>query len=78
MTVQGLVVPVQAPSQPWKVEPAAGPAVKVTTVFAVKPNEQVCPQLIPTGELVTLPVPEPVTVTWSVVGKVKLALTVCA
>jgi hypothetical protein len=51
--------PVQAPLQPVKVEPAAGAAVKVTAVPIVKDVEQVVPQEIPAGELVTVPVPVP-------------------
>src|SRR5437879_9575658 len=50
-------VPVQAPLQPVKVEPAAGAAVRVTTVPVVKEVEQVAPQEIPAGELVTVPAP---------------------
>src|SRR6267143_1378643 len=58
-------VPVQAPLQPVKVEPAAGAAVRVTTVPVVKEVEQVAPQEIPTGALVTVPVPAPDLVTVS-------------
>jgi hypothetical protein len=47
------------PLQPVKVEPAAGVAVKVTAVPIVKGVEQVAPQEIPAGELVTVPVPVP-------------------
>src|SRR5437879_4304876 len=50
-------VPVQAPLQPVKEEPAAGAAVRATTVPVVKEVEQVAPQEIPTGALVTVPVP---------------------
>lgn len=79
VSVQVAVVPVQAPDQPVKVEPAAGDAVKVTKVFAVKPAAQPLPQLIPAGELTTVPVPEPVLVTVNVCGiNEKLAFTVCA
>ena len=55
-------VPVQAPDHPAKVEPALGVAVSVTVVPLANPAEQVEPQLIPAGELVTepVPVPEPV------------------
>ena len=53
-------VPVQPPPlQPVNVEPAAGVAVRVTTVPLVKPVEQVAPQEIPAGELVMLPLPAP-------------------
>jgi hypothetical protein len=52
-------VPVHAPLQPVKVEPADAVAVSVTDAPLVKPNEQVAPQLIPAGELVTVPLPVP-------------------
>src|SRR5437660_1395086 len=57
-------VPVQLPLQPVKVAPAAGVAVRVTRVPVVKAVEQVAPQEIPPGELVTVPllVPDLVTV----------------
>src|SRR5205807_795823 len=58
-------VPVQAPLQPVKVEPAAGAAVRVTTVPVVKEVEQVAPQEIPAGVLVTVPPPAPDLVTAS-------------
>lgn len=74
-----LAVPVQAPCQPWKAEPLAGFAVKVTVLLAAKPKEQVCPQSIPAGELVIFPVPEPVLLTVRVVlSREKLAVAVCA
>jgi hypothetical protein len=59
-------VPEHAPLQPAKVEPAAGAAVRVTTVGGVKDCEQLAPQLIPVGVLVTVPVPVPLLVTDSV------------
>ena len=57
-------VPLQAPLQPLKVEPGSGVSVSVTLVvevlnFAV----QVGPQLIPAGELETLPWPVPIRTT---------------
>jgi hypothetical protein len=48
------------PVQPAKVEPVAGVAVKVTSTPLVNEAEQVLPQLIPAGLLVTVPVPLPV------------------
>ena len=48
------------PLQPAKVEPEAGVAVRVTTVPLLKFEEQVEPQLMPAGELVTVPLPVPV------------------
>jgi len=59
VTVQ-VAVPAQPPPlQPVKVEPAAGVVVRVTAVPVVKEVEQVAPQEIPTGALVTVPVPAP-------------------
>jgi len=51
------------PFQPLKVEPAAGVAVSVTAVPLVKLAEQVAPQSMPAGELVTVPLPVPAGVT---------------
>ena len=53
-------VPLQAPLQPANVEPEAGVGVRVTWVPSAKLAEQVGPQLIPAGELVTVPDPVPV------------------
>ena len=58
-TVQVVAVPVQAPDQPVKLEPAVGAAVRVTDVPLLKLAEHVLPQLIPAGLLVTVPVPAP-------------------
>src|SRR5437899_10582162 len=65
VTVQA-PVPVQLPLQPLKVEPAAGAAVKVTMVPMANAAEQVAPQEMPAGVLVTVPLPTPVFVTVSV------------
>jgi hypothetical protein len=48
-------VPVQAPLQPAKVDPAAGAAVRLTLVPFAKLALQVVPQLIPAGTEVTVP-----------------------
>jgi hypothetical protein len=62
VTVQ-LPVPVQAPpDHPAKVDPAAGVAVRATTTPLAKLAVQAEGQLIPDGELTTVPDPEPVTV----------------
>jgi hypothetical protein len=47
------------PDQPANVEPEAGVAVKVTAAPLLKLAEQVLPQLMPAGELVTVPLPVP-------------------
>ena len=59
VTVQ-VPVPVQPPPlQPVNVEPAAGVAVRVTAVPLAKAAEQVAPQEMPAGALVTVPLPAP-------------------
>ncbi len=62
------------PDQPVKVEPAVGFAVSVTAVPCANWALQVAPQLIPAGELVTVPAPVPalltVRVCWGPVAKV--------
>nr|WP_040335034.1 hypothetical protein [Candidatus Magnetobacterium casensis] len=59
VTVQVALVPEQSPLQPVKVEPESAAAVRVTEVSLAKPAEHVEPQLIPDGELVTVPEPVP-------------------
>src|SRR5207247_6746272 len=67
------------PLQPVKVEPAAGVAVSVTAVPLAKLAVHVAPQVIPAGELVTVPLPVPAGVTVRVkVCSVKVAVTVVA
>src|SRR2546430_7761978 len=60
-------VPAHAPLQPMNVEPVgatvAGVAVKVTTVPLPKVPEQVVPQRIPDGALITTPLPVPIITT---------------
>src|SRR5829696_252713 len=48
-----------SPSQPANVDPDAGVAVSVTDVPLVKLAEQLDPQLMPAGLLVTVPLPPP-------------------
>src|SRR5207245_3427385 len=85
VTVVGAeTVPVQAPVpehppplQPLKVEPAAAVAVSVTAVPLVKLAEQVAPQLIPAGALVTVPLPVPALLMVSArLGRLQVAVTV--
>src|SRR5207247_6584939 len=79
VTVQVPVPEHPPPLQPGNVEPAAGVAVSVTAVPLAKLTEQVAPQLIPTGELVTVPLPVPAGVTVRVkLCRVKVAVTVVA
>src|SRR5436309_3078665 len=67
------------PAQPVKVEPAAAVAVSVTAVPLAKRGAPVAPQLIPAGELVTVPLPVPALLTVSAkVGRAKVAVTVVA
>jgi hypothetical protein len=65
VTVQAPVPEQPPPLQPVKVEPAAGAAVRVTTVPVVKEVEHVAPQEMPAGALVTVPLPAPALVTLS-------------
>jgi hypothetical protein len=60
------------------VDPPAAAAVNVTDVPLAKLALQVLPQLIPPGELVTVPLPVPVfdTVSVAVMGAVNVAVTV--
>ena len=52
-------VPVQAPDHPPNVEPVEAEAIKFTKVPALKFALHVPPQLIPAGELNTVPLPGP-------------------
>lgn len=62
LTEQVVDVPEHAPDQPPNVLPEVGAAVRVTLWPAVKEAEQVAPQLMPDGLLVTVPLPVLVTV----------------
>src|SRR6202021_1522813 len=57
MATTQLPVPLHAPLQPLKIESLAGAAVSVTCVPPTKLPAHVEPQLIPEGELVTVPLP---------------------
>ena len=59
VTVQVPVPEQPAPLQPTKKDPLFAVAVSVTAVSLAKPDEQIEPQLIPLGELVTVPEPAP-------------------
>jgi len=76
IVTEHVLVPLQAPLQPVNVEPAAGVAASVTV--PLNDAEQLVPQLIPAGLLVTVPVPEPLKVTVrGYVVKAKVAVTDC-
>ena len=67
------------PLQPVKVEPAAGVAVSVTAVPLPKLAAHVAPQVMPAGELVTVPLPVPALVmVRAKVGRLKVAVTLVA
>ena len=58
-------VPAHAPDQPLNVAFVLAVAVKVTQLFLPKLPLQVVPQVMPAGELETVPVPVPAIVTVS-------------
>ena len=58
-TTHGAVPRQSPPAQPVNTEPGAGLAVRATAVPLAKLAEQVDPQLIPSGLLVTVPAPSP-------------------
>ncbi|MGA8492268.1 MAG: hypothetical protein WB711_17715 [Terriglobales bacterium] len=68
-------MPLQAPDHPAKKEFAMGEAVSVNCVPSAKVALQVCPQLIPDGLLVTLPLPVPPSVTAKTGRSPKAAVT---
>src|SRR5439155_607302 len=79
VTMQAPVPEQPPPLQPLKVEPAAGAAVSVTAVPLAKFAVHVAPQVIPAGELVTVPLPVPALLTVSAkLGRLKVAVTVVA
>jgi len=79
VTVQVVAAPLQAPDQPVNEYPLFATAVRTTAVLPLKLALQVAPQVIPAGELVTVPVPLPAGVTlrayWTAA---KVAVTDCA
>ena len=62
------VLPAQFPPQAEKSKPVAGIALRVTCVPEAKFAAQVWGQLMPTGELITVPVPVSFTVNWICCG----------
>lgn len=78
-TVQVPVPEHPPPLQEVNLEPAAGVAVSVTELPLLNSAEQVAPQLIPAGELLTAPDPVPASVTETAKeAGMKLAVTVVA
>ena len=71
-------VPVQAPDQPEKTDPAAADALSTTVLPLSKAAVQVVPQSMPAGVLVTAPLPAPARVTVTVVCGTKVAVAVLA
>jgi hypothetical protein len=69
-------VPEQSPDQPVNREPEAGVALRVTEAPSSRLAVHVPPQLIPAGELVTVPVPAPAFATVSVRTRTNVAVTV--
>ncbi len=69
VTVQ-VLVPLQAPVHPVKTDPALAAAVRLIGLFVLKLPEQVDPQLMPDGALVTVPSPLPAfcTLSFAVLG----------
>jgi hypothetical protein len=61
------------PLQPAKVEPATGVAVRVVSVRFANDAEQVLPQLMPEGLLVTVPLPVP----FFVIDRIEFGWTGC-
>ena len=55
VTVQLVLPPAHAPDQPAKIQPGLGLAVRTTAVPSGYEWLHVVPQLMPVGELVTLP-----------------------
>ncbi len=53
-------VPLQAPPQPANVDPPVAVAASVTELPLRKLAEQVLPQVMPLGLLVTVPLPPPI------------------
>lgn len=79
VTEQVSDVPLQAPVQPVKADPATGLAVSFTTVRLLITARHELPQLMPAGAEVTLPPPVPSRVTSSVwVIRVNVAVTLRA
>lgn len=69
-------VPVQPPPlHPVKVELAPAVAVRITDVFGPKPAEQVAPQSMPPGLLVTVPEPAPALITVRILWTGALGVT---
>src|SRR5207237_1439302 len=68
VTVHAALVPLHAPPHPTKLWPLAGVAVRLTCVPPAKLALHVAGQLMPPGELVTVPLPLSLTVIVTVLG----------
>ena len=56
-------VPEQAPDHPLNIEFASAVALRLTEIPSMKACEHEVPQLMPAGELVAVPLPDPVLLT---------------
>lgn len=77
MLIRQAPLPEHAPLQELNTEPVAGAGVSVTVEFWKKLNAHCGSQLMPTGSLVTEPVPCPPTVTFNGCSNPKFAPTDC-
>jgi len=75
VSVQVGLLPLHPPAHPAKYEFVAAVALRVIRVPGLKLAVHVCPQLIPSGSLVTLPLPVPPRVTASTGNVLKAAVT---
>lgn len=75
VTVHVVAVDVSQPLQPMKLVPTAETAVKVTDAPGASVTVQVVPQVMPSGALVTVPLPDPALMTVSTRWAVKVAVT---
>src|SRR2546426_8943708 len=78
VTVQSAVPEQSPPLQPTSAEPPSGIAVSVTTVPLPKVAEQIAPQEMIAGVLVTVPAPAPAVATVRTKADAKVAVTVVA
>ena len=66
MVTTQMPVPLQSPAHPANTDPEAGVAVSETAVPSTNAAEQLDPQPMPAGVLVTVPLPAPARETFNV------------